>query len=501
MKFKERILEEIKKKNYILITLIVFIVAIIMCGGFVVGHYSADDYYIMNIGYNQYSIVNNLKEGRPIMCILDRLANVINLDYNAFIIITVVIAIFISSINIVILFDYIIRTKNIEDTYKKILILISVYVTIFNFMYIENLYFVEAIVMSIALLLYTIAAKELIESKFAKTIIYAIVATLCYNGFTCYFITIVLLLTILKDDKDLKTIIKKVIQSGVILLIAIGLNLIQINITCKIFDLNSTRTGNLNSIFNNLFCIIENLPLILTNTVNQFPKYLYLIFLGIMLLLYIISTKRNKDEYILLNYFLIIFVSIASNFCVSIVSLSSFETGRLLYAIGMTIGMLIIYILTYNKFEKQSKIIKNIIIASLILYFTLTFIDYIYIIGQHKIVNANEKQEVLQMAEYINKYEKENNIKVEKIAFIYNVKEYNGKKAHYEDVKNMSGMTKRATALRWSCIGVIEFYSDIRLEIIDCTSEMLNNYISSNNKFLNGYMIDQNVLICPVYDW
>ena len=220
-----------------------------------------------------------------------------------------------------------------------------------------------------------------------------------------------------------------------------------------------------------------------------------------MLLLYIISTKRNKDEYILLNYFLIIFVSIASNFCVSIVSLSSFGTGRLLYAIGMTIGMLFIYILTYNKFEKQSKIIKNIISASLILYFALTFIDYIYIIGQHKIVNANEKQEVLQMAEYINEYEKENDIKVKKIAFIYNVKEYNGKKAHYEDIKNISGMTKRATALDWSFIGVIEFYSGIRLERTECTSEMLNNYVSSNNKFLNDYMIDKDVLICPVYDW
>ena len=116
-------------------------------------------------------------------------------------------------------------------------------------------------------------------------------------------------------------------------------------------------------------------------------------------------------------------------------------------------------------------------------------------------VNKNEKQEVLQMAEYINKYEKENNIKVEKIAFIHNIKEYNGKKLHYEDVKNMSGITRRATAFGWGCIGVIEFYSDIRLEKTDCTSEMLNNYISSNNKFLNDYMIDKDVLICQIYDW
>lgn len=490
-----------KKKYYILITLIVFIVAIIMCGGFVIGHYSADDYYIMNIGYNQYSIVNNLKEGRPIMCLLDRLANLINLDYNAFIIITVVIAIFISSINIVILFDYIIRTKNIEDTYKKILILISVYVTIFNFMYIDNLYFVEAIVMATALLLYTIAAKELMKSKFAKTIIYAIVATLCYNGFTCYFITIVLLLSILKYDKDLKTIIKRVLQSGIILLIAIGLNLIQINITCKVFELNSTRIGKLNLIFSNLLYIIGNLPLILTNTVNQFPKYLYLIFLAIILLIYIIFTKKNKDEYILINYCLIVFISIASNFCISLVSLSSFGTGRLLYAIGMTIGMLFIYILTYNKFEKQSTITKSIIISFLILYFTLIFIDYIYIIRQHKIVNIEEKQEVSKMVEYIKKYEKEENIKVNKIAFIYNIKEYKGKKAHYEDVKNMSGITQRATALDWSFIGVFEFYSGIRLERTECTSEMLNKYFLLNDKFLNDYMIDKDVLICPVYDW
>lgn len=490
-----------KKRNYILITLVVFIIALIVCGGYVVGHYSADDYYIMHIGYNQYSIVNNLKEGRPIMCLLDQLANIISLNYDVFIILTVVIAIFISSINVVILFDIIVKCKNITSKYLKMALLIALYVTVFNFMYIENLYFVESIVMALSLLFYTISAKNLMNNNLTKTIVLSLAATLCYNGFLCYFITIVALLSLLEDDKDFKILLKRIIQAGLILIFAIILNLLQIKITCVIFDLNSTRTGSLSAIFKNMLYIIQNLPSIIINTAQLFPKYLYLLFVLIMFLFYVILAKQNKDKSILINYCLILFISIASNFCVSLVSLSSFGTGRLLYGVGMTIGILFIYILTDEHFEGQRKVFKDTLIVILIIYFILILLNYVYIIKQHKIVNDAEKQEVLQMYEYIAKYQQEKNMNINKIAFIYKVDEYNGIKAHYYVIKNTSGITKRATALNWSCTGVINFYSGLNLEQTECTSEMFETYNSSNEKFLNEYLIYENILICPIYDW
>lgn len=490
------------KRNYIFITFTIFIIAIIMCIGYVSGHYSVDDYYIMHIGYSQYSIVNNLKEGRPIMCLLDQLANMVHLSYDAFIILTVVIAIFISSIIIVIIYDIILKYKNITSKYMKIVILTALYVTIFNFMYIENLYFVESIVMALALLFYTIAAKKLIDSKLMKTLIFSSIATFCYNGFSCYFIIIVLLFSLLEDDKNFKKIFNRIIYVGMILIFTFILNLVQIKITCVIFNLVSTRTGNISAISKNAIYIIKSLPSIIINTASLFPRYLYLFFVFVMFLIYIIYGKQNKDKKILINYCLILFISIISNFCVSLVSLSSFGTGRLLYGIGMTIGILFIYILTQEFFNVQQKCFKYILVALLIIYFIINLLNYMYTIQQHKLVNDAEKQEVMQIYEYIEKYQEEEGKNVNKVTFIYKPDEFNEiKKVHYGFSKNISGITKRATAIEWSCVGVIDFYSGINLEKTVCTHEMFEIYNSSNEKFLNDYLIYENILICPIYDW
>lgn len=266
------------KKN-ILITTIIFIVATIMCYGYVIGHYSIDNYNISNIGYNQYSILNNLKEGRPVMFLIDQLALKLNIDYQVFFIITVVLAILITSIAVTIFYNIIIKYFENKSTINKIILLLISYTIFFNFMYIENLYFVESIVMALALLLYLISANWLVNRKhIVWSVVLATIATLCYNGFVCYYVTIVLILSIFKNRKNYKSIIKDVIISGLIIVFSVIINFIQIKIVCNILDSVNNRLGKLTNILYNAKVIIKYLLQLFIESAGLFPKYLYLIF-------------------------------------------------------------------------------------------------------------------------------------------------------------------------------------------------------------------------------
>ena len=167
------------KKNVKMI-FVVFFLALIMCGGYVIGHYSTDIYNIMNIGYNQYSICNNLKDGRPIMFLIDQLALLLKIDYNVFVILTVMLALLITSIVVVYFYHMIEKYFNKEKSTYKLIFLGICFTIYFNFMYIECLYFVECVVMSLALLLYLISADYFINKKnIWIAVILAILANFC----------------------------------------------------------------------------------------------------------------------------------------------------------------------------------------------------------------------------------------------------------------------------------------------------------------------------------
>ena len=113
------------QKKDIKIYLIMLLTSLIMCGGFVTGHYSTDDYNIMNIGYVKYSIQNNLREGRPLMTLIDLLYDKLHISYNVFIISTVVIAIILSCLNIILLYHLLEKYTKKKNKYVIYCILFS----------------------------------------------------------------------------------------------------------------------------------------------------------------------------------------------------------------------------------------------------------------------------------------------------------------------------------------------------------------------------------------
>ena len=498
-----RMKEHVKNKRFmnIILTVAVFILGLMICCGYVTGHYSADDYNIMNKGYNEYSIVNNLKEGRPIMFVIDQAALAINMSYDVFIILTVIIAIFFTSINVVMIYNQFISNISIHSKTIKLLLLMTVFSTIFCFTYIENLYFVESIVMAMSLVCYTIAAKHIVATGKKNLLIGALWATLAmflYNGFECYFVTIIVLFSMLnhKDERSErdKTIIKNILIAAGIILVTVVFNMIQIKLACMKFHIENNRVGGLSQICGNAIYILSYFPEIVTDTMGLFPKYLYAGILCALCTVSLINAIIHKNYESIANIIILLPISILSCFAVSFVSLSSFGTGRLCYGIGMAIGLALL-VPFIDSFWKEKTIFTYVWIFFAIAYFMGNAYNYMDIIHSHKQVNMLEKEEISQIQQLVRNYEAENNVTVKYLSIV--CRDYT-KGKYYPQVKRKCGVTVKGTACEWSCLGTIHYYSDLRLTKAKLTSQQLEDYKKRNT--ITPYCID-NRLVCTAFDW
>lgn len=497
-------IKNINKKKVLInsfIWIIVVIVALCTHHGFIVGHYSSDDYNLINIGYNEYSLKWNLKDGRVVMYLIDQIALRLNLSYDLFIQLTVILAILITGIVVVIFYNIICKYfTNLNKLEKVILILLS-YVTHFNFMYVENLYFIESIVMALALLCYVISANLLVnKNKKIMSFIFSLIAIFCYNGMICYYLTVVTAFLLLKNRKnmDYKKVLKNIFIAGMITLLTLVINLIQVKLVINFLQIPNTRLETAGNVLKNIWIIFkESTVFNLKYTQNVFPKYLYMLIVSIILLVSIILDKNYKKQSIFFDMLLLLFISIFSTYLIDIVKIMAFNAARLRMSIGMSVGLLLIYILSFIKNDKLNKKICNFVIVFSILYFIIIEINTIYMINKCKMVNNLEKQEVLNLGKSIEQYEQSNNVNVYKITY---VKSYKINSNYY---LNGCFATSRSLGCKWSYSGVINFYLNRNFKEIETNEEIFNYYY--NMKHLinenEGIICYNDILICPISDF
>ena len=470
------------KKKDVIAFITMLSLSLVMCLGYISGHYSTDDFNIMNIGYNKYSLINNLREGRPIMYLYDQLFLKLNISFDTFIKTSVISAIIITCITIIVLYHLIENYSN----KKKNIIFVILFTMIFNFMYLENLYFVESIVMALSLLLYTLSAKYYFKEGKKNTFIallLSILATLSYNGLECYYITIVAFTSLLKNKKINKTVIFDILKAGIMVIISVAINLIQVKVTCNLLNIKDIRAIRFKP-FANILYIIYNIPSLFIDTSWLFPKYVFIISLIILLVLSIVyDHKKGKEKLFLENIFLSL-ISIFSCFCISVVSLSSFGTGRLLFGIGMTIGL----ILLNSYLEVKEKSFKKIIIGLSIIWLLLNSFNYFNrtLLSKHN--NDVEKNEIIELNKKIKEYELEKDIPVKKMICI-----------NYYESRDVSVIDAKALKTEWSCNGVVNFYTGRELKKVKLTKKEMKEY----HKKIKGkeYLLEDDTLIIEMYDW
>lgn len=491
-----------KNKTNILEFVIILAITLIIFIPFLTGHYATDTYNITNIGYKNYAINWSLNDGRIIMAIIGLIADKINISIEAYVFVTLFSALIISCISVCVLKKVIEKYKKPKNIFQNIILLGISYVTIFNFMYLEDMYFVESVVMATSVLLYIIAADILVtknKNYIIKSLTLTILGILCYQGTIGILFAFIILFTILKNKNDIKQIIIDLIKSGVIALAAVLLNIGTVKIIGNLMGMEQTRLGSLSNIFTNIRTIILTLPNILKETCNLFPRNALLVFLGILtviVILYIMINKKYK-EHIVIKYFSIALITILGSYVTYILTLTSFYTGRLRNALGAVVGILFLFIFSetdiFEQIEKKNKnkILEIMIIITLLSYTIIMVLNSESIMLQHKRVNQLEKIEVNKIEQYIEEYENDTGIKVTKIAKI--VEEEKLDKAYFENTKNKTSFTHNAIRTSWAADGVINFYTKRNLQTVDKITKQ--KYLKVKDTELGYLCIDDTLYI------
>ncbi len=440
-------------------------------------HYSTDTYRLIDIGYENYATNFSLIDGRLVMAIICFTSGMVNLDINIFVFLLTFLGIAVSSFLVMMIANIIMEYKKSKNIFSEILIYIISYIIVFNFMYIENIYFTEIFVMSVSLVLLTFASKKIVNEKYLQALLYVILAMFFYQGTINFFITLTIVLLLIKYNlKDYKKLIKPIIISGIICVLAVATNLVQIKIVSNILNIEQSRLGSIQDIFNNVKYIINNMNLILIKSSELFPNGLFIIFLTIIWV-YICGISIKKKQNYILPVFIIILISILSSIAINIFTLSSFGLGRMCFSVGAVIGLIFMYLYCKTDIFEETNMYKNIIIMIIFLYFIVNVVNYMYIFGQHKLANELDLKEVNQIKNYIEEYEFNTNKKIEKIAIVYD----KNPTWYYNNLNHKSLYTHRGLMIWWCNNELINFVLDRKLEKIKMPTNIYKEYFEGKD--------------------
>lgn len=492
------------KKNLCIEFLIVFILVCVIFMPFLVGHYATDTYNVINIGFHEYAIKWSLNDGRIFMALIMLIAQQLNITIEVIVFLTLFFALIVSSVSVVVINNIIKKYKNTDRLIDKILTLSMSYLIVFNFMYVEDMYFIEAFVMSVSILMLIIAANTLVENKkFSeiKTFLFVIISVLFYQGSIGLFFMMTVLFSILKNKNNYKKIIFDIIECGLIAFGAMMLDVLIVKFIGFLFNMKQTRISGIKSVLQNIKDIIKYTDAILIETCGLYPQFLYLIFglLIVLLQVFYNSNEKKYDNVLLKIVFIFVFGIICSSLTY-ILSFTSFYSGRLRIAIGASIP--IMFCINYfetNIFEDK-RWTKYVCYGLFISYLLSNLFMYEYLILQHKKVNISERIEVAEINEYINNYENETGTSVTKVVKIRVPDRQD--ESYCKDTKNRSTLTYTGVRSGLVADAVIKFYTGRNLETIEVTRKKqkeIQETISNSFEDGQGYKCIDDVLYIQVY--
>lgn len=464
----------IKNRKNITIFIILIVICSIVFYDFLNMHYATDTYNIIDRGYEEYAIKYSLNDGRIFMCTISLIANFFNLPINIYIIALTLLSIVTSCLSIILLKNIIEKIKKPKSIFEEVILTIICFTIIFNFMFLENMQFAECFVMSISILLYIIAANILTSSNeknyILKSTLLVILGVLFYQGTLGFFVVITVIFSLIKEEKLL---LKNLLISGIICVVSAGVNLIQIKLCGMLLGMEQTRFGSIKNVLYMINYIMNSLGYILINTAGIYPKYLFMLFFIITIILTNLYLTKKESIW---NFFIILLtiITIGASFAINIFTLAGFGTARMLFTLGALIGniFLLIYAKTNVTFNR-----KCILSFVIILYCLTILINYMYIINKHTDVEKLTKEECKVIKSYIIEYEKTTGKKVEKIA-IYSD---SNPTYYYANIKNYSALCIRPLSVEWGDNGAINYWCNKKLKEIKPTGEIYNMYFAGKD--------------------
>lgn len=493
-----------REKKKVLEFLIILILTLIICNGFLRMHYTTDTYKITDEGYINYAIKWSFKDGRPIMFMLLIICEFIKIPIEVTNFIFTLTGIIISCIATIIIKNIILGLKSTNNKKNELLVLVLSYLVIFNFMYIEAIYFLEIIIISLSILLYVIATKVIIERRknyLINALILVILGVISYQGTISFFIAFSISMLIIKNKKFDMDIIKDFFIIMFITIISIILNIVVVKISSSYIGITQNRF-NINNILNNLCYIINNFTSILLGTCGILNKYCYITYLAVILIIALIYAKIHTQEFEqhYIRIFCITIISIGSCFLVFLATLSSFDCGRMYIAIGALPSFVLIYLYVNTEMFGKKNLFLKFLYFIVILWFIINIITYILRIDEAREKNRLEKE----YCNNIYNYYAENEIVLENTCII--PVNYNEDIIYFSEIETRNKMTINEIRGYQSAISGFNVNTGSKVKEIKASREIIEEYrkrIKNGEKGINGtyIMYIEDILIMPAFIW
>lgn len=494
-KTEENRLKRFRLNKDVIIFLLALLITTLVFNKFLTGHYATDSYNLTGIGYIEYLKENFLPGGRVFSAMLYYVAFVLRISYDSLFVLSLLGGLILSNIMFIKLKNICLASKKKWNWLELFVLIIASYYTIFNAMYLENLYFAETLIMSLSVYFYMLAAKIFSDKEneyMIKTILFCVLGVFCYQGTISAFFAFLILFELLKDKKIIE-ILKKFVLACFPVVIAILINILQIKVACNVLQIEQGRL-QLNLISN----FVLGLKQVINMFMNTFYRGFHLHLLALIIIVTInFSLKTSKNTMHFLGIMMIVIICLGAAIIPTLSSTSAIYSARIRFSIGSCIGLVYLFLVTKTDIFKDNKFTTLILVTVLFVYGTFNTYNYISNINISKKINIKDVEETKKVISYIEKYEEQNNIEVSYIAIYIDSK--NSYKGIYRDLMtDYSVMNWSALRTRWSSKEIIEYYSNRKFKEKKITDEEKEIYIKEVDKD-KDYLIIEDTLYITCY--
>ena len=363
-----------------------------------------------------------------------------------------------------------------------VLTILGCYTLFFNLFVLEFMLFFENAVMSLGILLATIACVMVLQKRYGTSILLMIFSVFCYQPSSVYFMPLTILFLGVKYKESISVFIRKSFCASVVFIAALLSNYMFLLIVSD----EVRFTGDVR-VMENVIEIIFAFFRFGYHNFNTMPPFIFSSFLGIFLLVFAFLCKRQRDYFALIVGLLVfLLVLIAPLLMLLPMATDGWHvmprSGVVMASIG---GFMLINIALIS--QKTSN------------YMLLLAALFVLVISQRQLdmqrsnfaTNHLDMQELSHIIETIQSYESHHGITVRRIYFTYDEPKiyFRGNLNQYRDI------TIRVKQLEWMPRPLIRHYLGSDVEVQAMSVAMTREEIARvsgkrhNHWFTNGILV------------
>lgn len=472
-----------KKKNnknqmYTFFVMLMF--AVIICSNFFRMHFSQDTYCInVDYGYDRY-IKHFLSIGRILGAVQMFITKKLNIPFETMVIGSSVLATILLTLSWFILYSYTVKIAKIGENKKKQLLIAGItFSIIFNFCTFETLVFAEAIVLAFSILCATLASciyTSNLKRKNIYTAILIFLTILAYQTSTSLFLIITLVFIAFKNKGNIKEILKKSIYVGLIYGVSMILGLLITKFLGNYLNWVERETTLL-SIKEMIQTIFKYLDFIVIKNFYIEPKGWNFIVIIFLTIIFIAQVIKSKEYFHILEYIVLValccIIPILPLMAIPIKD--QYMETRMAMVFGALAGTLLLYLILVMKAD-ETKAIKDIISIITITLFVINSIYFIRSSSENIATGYIDRNIAKSIIYNIEKYEKENDIKLKKIIVGYDKKPI----YYYEGQIMLRSANGRGLATNFTVAPLIEYYCGEKYDWYVSQEEIDERFLEKN---------------------